>query len=194
MRDAHLLLPRRRYHRLYNYDYSATGAYFVTVCTHGRACLFGHVEGDRVVLNDAGSIVRVEFETTPAIRPCVRLDSLVVMPNHVHAIICLEDSRETTAGAGCPGAGFIRPCSASLGSVIGMVKASCTRKIRTRQLPGPAVMWQKGYYEHVIRDYRSLEQIRQYIADNPAQWALDRENPEYVPPENPPSGAEQWMV
>jgi REP element-mobilizing transposase RayT len=156
-----IVLPNRRVARLPNYDYRAYGSYFVTVCTKERCELFGHVEGDQMILNELGRRVAQSWRELPARFPSVRVeDVFVVMPNHFHGIIDIVDPRSA------------RP----LGALVGAFKGAVTKHAQERE-PG-RVVWQRGFYEHVIREEGALEKIRQYIVANPALWSVDRENPQ----------------
>ena len=184
--------PRRRSIRLHGYDYAQAGAYFVTVCTQARACLFGEVVDGEMGLNYAGRIVQSTWNELPDHYCGVDLDAFVVMPNHVHGIILLTD--DATSPQPHPlaeiasepvGAGFkpARPDAATpsrrhpLPEIIRGFKTFSSKHINeSRGTPGVPV-WQRSYYEHVIRNAESLDGIRQYIAKNPARWAFDRENP-----------------
>ncbi|RME13326.1 MAG: transposase [Ardenticatenia bacterium] len=179
----------RRSIRLKGYDYTQPGAYFVTICTHERAHLFGRVVDGEMVLNAWGEIVRDEWFRTADIRANVELyaDEFVVMPNHVHGIIWIVETDETDVGATRQVAPTNRrvaptdrprgPVSGSLGAIIGQYKSAVTRRINIqRNTPGGRV-WQRNYYEHIIRTERALHAIRRYIADNPRRWHLDRHNP-----------------
>ncbi|MCX8025667.1 MAG: hypothetical protein N3A60_10730, partial [Thermanaerothrix sp.] len=194
------------------------GAYFVTLCTHQRGHLFGAVVEGTMVLNPYGKIVGEEWFRTAVIRPYVRLDSLefVVMPNHIHGIIWLETvgaeyDEATHVGAEYDGAvgatrrvaptrGAIQrvaptrtpngPAPGSIGAIIGQFKSIVTKRINVlRGTPG-APVWQRNYYEHIIRDERALATIRHYIAENPIRWALDHYNP--ASQGNDPLAAEIW--
>ncbi len=182
----------RRSIRLKGYDYAQPGAYFITVCTQDRVCLFGDVVAGEMRLNEAGRMVSVEWDTLPTRFPTVQLDEFVIMPNHIHGIIGLCDA---PVGAGlvpapnCPGPDRAPTRGApTLGGVVGAFKSlttvSYTRGVtQSGWSPFPGRLWQRNYYEHIIRDEESLNHIRQYILDNPARWALDRENPAAVQPE-----------
>ena len=186
--------------RLEGYDYPLPGAYFVTLCTQNRECLYGVVEEDEVLLNDFGKIVDEEWRKTPLIRPDVELDTFVVMPNHLHGIIMIHE-RATAAGIDTQVVGATRRVaptqyagpdtdrpqtdpgrpkgapSGSLGAIVGQFKSASARRInRARSAPGSAV-WQRGFYEHVIRSEESFARIREYVAGNPAKWAEDEYNP-----------------
>jgi REP element-mobilizing transposase RayT len=205
----------RRLVRLAGYDYSQTGAYFVTVCTQDRACLFGVVtEGGAMCWNDAGQMVVAQWVALADRFPAVEIDTFVVMPNHLHGIVWICDSKPahrananrattrvgattrvapTGVGNGGPvGAGLVpaRPAQdrrPTLGDVMGAFKSvttvAYTRGVKTSGWPGfRGRLWQRNYYEHIIRDDESLERIRQYIQNNPVRWVFDRENPQAIRP------------
>ncbi len=180
MTGPHHRVGGRRSIRLPYYDYSQEGAYFVTVCAHNRGCLFGEVEGEEVALNDAGRIVKREWMRTVAIRPDVELDEFVVMPNHVHGIVLiLQRTGPRHTWAPRNGAAFGSP-SRALGSIIRGFKGTSASRINEMRGSERAPVWQRGYYERVVRDEQELNLIRGYIAGNPAQWSVDRENEERV--------------
>ena len=166
----------RKHLRLRDFDYASPGAYFVTICTHRRQLLFGAMRGESVRLSPIGEIVTHEWTRTPKVRRNVDLDAFVVMPNHVHAILVLADGIGATRRV----APTSRPRGAvtgSLGAIIGQYKSVASRRINAmRGTPGRPV-WQRGYYEHVIRDAAEVYRIRAYIVNNPLRWAFDRENP-----------------
>jgi putative transposase len=158
-----------RYHRrsirLAGYDYSQGGAYFLTICAHERACLFGECVGAVVEPSDAGAIVTRHWAGLSRHWPTVELDAFVLMPNHVHGIIFLTEPAVPVGD---------RP---SLPRIVRAFKSFSAREInRARSGNGP--VWQRGYYEHIIRSERSRERLRAYIADNPARWSHDRLHPD----------------
>jgi REP element-mobilizing transposase RayT len=171
---------RRRSIRLKGYDYTQPGAYFVTLCTWNRECLFGQVVDGEMRLNNYERSVREEWFRSAEIRRGIELrpNEFIVMPNHIHGIVWIvDDNRGTTPHVEAHGRAPLRRMPRSLGSFVAGFKSSVTKQINTlRQTPGTPV-WQRNYYEHIIRDDRSLNRIRQYIANNPLQWELDRENP-----------------
>jgi len=182
----------RRSIRLRGYDYALPGAYFVTIATHGRQLLF-----EDTVLH---RVVETFWRRIPGHTPHVELDEWVVMPNHLHGIIIVTDpvgathSSRNSSMKSPPGPATeiqlereqlghasplpaTGPPSGSLGAIIGNFKSVTTRRInRVRHSPGLRV-WQRNYYERIIRNQRELNAIRQYIHDNPARWADDEENP-----------------
>jgi putative transposase len=176
-----------RYHRrslrLQGYDYSQPGAYFVTICTHGQECIFGDVTDDRVELSPYGEMVWQTWRGLPERFERIELDQFVVMPNHVHGIIVI------TPVVGADGVGAIRvgaihelPLQTErrgmlLPKVIGYFKMNAAKAINgLRGTPGTPV-WQRNYYDHIVRNETELHAIQQYILDNPMNWQLDRENP-----------------
>lgn len=175
--------------RLRGYDYTQPGAYFVTICAHQREPLFGEVVDGEMRLNEFGEIVREEWFRTAEIRPNVELfdDEFVVMPNHIHGIIWIVDD---TVGATRRVAPTTRrvaptrgPVPGSIGAIIGQFKSIVTKHINAlRGTPGTPI-WQRNYWEHIIRNEHALNAIRQYICDNPARWSLDRYNPHAVGPD-----------
>ena len=177
-------IRQQRTTRLPGYDYAQHGAYFVTICAQNRECLFGGVGVGEVELNNVGRLVYEEWLYTENIRPEVQLDEFVVMPNHIHGIITIRQPE------GAVGAHGRAPLHAehsllyrkprSLGSLIAGFKASATKRInQLRHTPGQPI-WQRNYYEHIIRGETDLNRIRQYIRDNPARWADGIYNPTIV--------------
>jgi putative transposase len=148
---------RRKRLRLPRFDYRA-GTYFVTICALRRECVFGDVVDDEVRLSPVGLVAAACWEAIPAHADHVELDAFVVMPNHVHGILHFV------------GAGYIRP----LPSVLATYKAAVSRRV------GRPV-WQRGYFERVVRNESELQTLRDYVAANPVNWALDRENPRSAP-------------
>jgi len=160
--------------RLRGYDYTQEGTYFVTVCLQDRVCLFGDISDEKMILNDAGLIAEKHWYDIPAHFPHIELDEFVIMPNHVHGILSI------TAAVGAknfsPLPSQQRPgTSKTIGSVIRGFKIGVTKWMR-QHTPVHNV-WQRNYYEHIIRDDVSLNSIRQYIMENPSRWAEDAENP-----------------
>jgi len=178
---------RRHSIRLPDHDYRSPGAYFVTICTHQGDLLFGDVVDGEVALNEYGQIAHEEWRASEDIRREIELDAFVIMPNHVHGIVWIRDTGDDPA-AGTHNAGahsrapLHRP-PRSLGSFIAGYKSAATRRINClRDTPG-APVWQRNYYERIIRNDTAMGRIREYIRHNPARWAEDRLHP--VAPCNP---------
>jgi REP-associated tyrosine transposase len=179
--------PVRRSLRLKAYDYAQAGAYFVTICTQDRTCLFGDIVDDHMQLNDAGYVLAETWARIPAQFSDVEIDAFVVMPNHVHGIIVLPDAGPpvgaTLVVARNPdGARAAARAAPTLGDVVGAFKSAATveyiRGAKTKAWPKfHRRLWQRNYYEHVIRNETALNRIRRYIDENPARWAFDDENP-----------------
>jgi putative transposase len=173
----------RRSVRLTGYDYAQPGAYFVTICTHGRICIFGDVVNGEMIVNECGQRVTEEWLYTGLLRPDVVLDAFVVMPNHLHGIVIIME-RDRGRGVlhtpfhdGTPDRGVNSP-SRTVGAIVRGFKAATVRDINClRGVPAGAPVWQRNYYEHVVRSAAGLGRIRAYIADNPARWLEDENNP-----------------
>ncbi len=175
----------RRSIRLKGYDYTQAGAYFVTLCVQNHQCIFGHIEDGEMDFNDMGTIVSDAWEWLARQYDHVDLDAYTVMPNHLHGIIVLSDpgkggsrTAPTTAHRKYTLDGKIAPMRRKpLGRLIGACKTISTKRINLlRQTPGVSV-WQRNYWEHVIRNENALDDVRRYIIQNPQRWALDRFNP-----------------
>jgi REP element-mobilizing transposase RayT len=173
-------IHHRRSIRLTGYDYTRAGAYFVTICAYQRQCLFGEVKDGVMVLNEYGMVVQQTWHDLPNHFQHVVLDQFVIMPNHVHGVIVFggDTSAHTSAHSLAVGAQHAAPLqnphviSGSLGAAVRSFKSAVTKRINThRNTPGHPV-WQRNYYEHVIRDDRDLAGIRQYIVDNAARWVI----------------------
>lgn len=184
----------RRSIRLKGYDYSQSGAYFVTIVAQDRACLFGEVVDGEMCLNDAGRMVGQIWEEIPSFYPGVETDAFVIMPNHIHGIIILVGAGPSACPMSCPEPA-IQPHSAgqprgvaptmSLPDVMHRFKTLTTKRyvngVQSHGwLPFPGRLWQRNYYEHIIRTNEAVDRIRQYITENPLQWMVDRENPSGV--------------
>jgi REP element-mobilizing transposase RayT len=164
----------RRSIRLKGYDYEQPGAYFVTVCAQNRESLFGDIVDANARLNSWGSIVQACWEDLPRHYPHVQLDAFVVMPNHVHGIVMIMN--EANVGAG------FKPAPTTgrrhgIPEIVRAFKTFSSRRINESRCTPAVPVWQRNYFEHVIRSETDLHQIREYITTNPAKWAEDEENP-----------------
>ncbi len=169
----------RRSLRLPGYDYRRAGAYFVTIVTQGRECLFGEVADGEMWLNDAGRSVERWWAELSRKFPNVTPGIHIVMPNHAHGIIITDP-----VGADlcvCPEGAH---AGAPLPKIVQWFKTMTTneyvRGVKTfGWSPFPGRMWQRNYFEHIIRDEESLDRICEYVVNNPATWTEDRENPAF---------------
>jgi len=172
--------PNRRSIRLPDYDYTQPGAYFVTIVTWQRAPLFGVVEHGEMKLNPLGQIAYREWFKLVKSQAQIALnpEEFVVMPNHIHGIIW------KLAGGTHPVQmpAFGRPIAGSLGTWVGQYKSSVTASIRNTRYRVDHLIWQRNYFDHIIRNERDLSRIRQYIAENPFRWIEDCYH-STVPPE-----------
>jgi putative transposase len=176
--DEHKRTKRsRRSIRLREFDYSQPGLYFVTMVTQGRENVFGEVTNGAIQLNQFGEIVRAVLEDLPTHYQYAAMDISVIMPNHLHGIIVLHGDAAITVGAGFKPAPTSDVHRHGLSEIVRALKTFSARRINeSRRSPGRP-LWQRNYYEHVIRSEESLARIRQYILDNPLRWEFDPENP-----------------
>lgn len=176
--------PHRRSVRLQDHDYSQPGAYFLTICTHERDHLFGKVADEKMRLSPYGQVALDEWLRTAGIRNEVELNTFQVMPDHIHGIVWInadsrrsgapgvEESTHASTGRAHGRAPLQRP-PRSLGSFVAGYKSVVTKRINEiRGTPRKAV-WQRGYYEHIVRDDGDLNEIREYIMGNPITWGAE---------------------
>jgi REP element-mobilizing transposase RayT len=165
---------RRRATRLDGFDYASEGAYFVTICTWRRVRQLARIADGVVDLNDDGKIVKAAWLDLPRYYPRIFLDEFVLMPNHVHGILFLDDG----AALGEIGAG-LRPAPSlprkvRLGQVVGSFKSFSSRRINGLHGSSGERAWRRGYCETVVRTKGHLTKLRRYVLGNPETWALDR--------------------
>ncbi|GAB4364788.1 MAG: transposase [Elainellaceae cyanobacterium] len=158
--------------RLKGYDYSSSGVYFITLCTHQRQCLFGEIVAGETQLNLYGEIVAEEWQRTPEIRANFAIDNWVVMPNHFHGIVIIENPDRSLsfrrAHSSAPLRDQLHRRPQSLSSFVAGFKSITTKRINTIRNAARTPVWQRNYYEHIIRDQDSATTIRQYIQNNPS--------------------------
>ncbi len=200
-------LKERKPLRLPGFDYSQRAAYFVTVCTQQRECTLGQVVDGQMVLTDGGRMVQSVWEALPTQYPQVNIDAFVVMPNHIHGILFLNDippvgaqfiapdeidpQSSTGEYAGVMDSGVINQAPTNdLGKIIRTFKGKTSFLINQHRGTPRRAVWQRGYYDHIVRDEADLNRIREYITNNPAQWALDHDNPNHLEPPHPSVGAQ----
>ncbi|MTJ47723.1 transposase [Dolichospermum sp. UHCC 0259] len=171
----------RRSIRLPHYDYGQAGAYFVTICTYKKQCWFGDVKRGEMQLNLIGQIVVQEWLKSSEIRQEIELDEWVLMPNHLHGIVWIQDQDQGNGDRieGLNQEGLHRKPlqSRSLGSLINGFKCSVTRRVNLIRYNSDLPFWQRNYYESIIRDETHLINIKEYIRNNPQNWQDDEENP-----------------
>jgi len=162
-------LHHRRSIRLKGYDYTQSGGYYVTVVTQNRYCLFGNVLNSKMILNDAGKMIHRNWDELLQRFTNIVLDESIVMPNHFHGIIIIDKKSNTT-----------------LGDMVGAFKSLTTHDYingvkNNGWMPFYGKLWQRNYWEHIIRDDIDLNRIRTYIINNPSKWSNDRQNPHQIP-------------
>jgi REP element-mobilizing transposase RayT len=222
-RDKH----HRRSVRLKGYDYTAPGAYFITICTYQRQCLFGKIVDDQMHLNDFGQIASECWNDIPNHFRQTTLDAHVIMPNHIHGILIITDKSRRGMALPCPDApscpdnqsnscdtameiprdndqlrqsrrGMALPCpytplsgvqqfndrqfgqpiAQSISTIVGSFKSVVTKRINLLRNAKGTPVWQRNYYDHVIRDDASMHYIRSYIQNNPRSWLSDQLYPD----------------
>ena len=199
-------IHHRRSIRLKGKDYTQSGWYFITICTHNRECLFGEIKNKNMILNTIGHMVREEWMKTADIRPMIKLDAFVIMPNHIHGIIVLSHHGRGTACRALMDAArypavindesrhavdkgtarraptnvtqtiekFGKPVSNSIPTIVRAYKSAATKRINEKRGTPGFPVWQRNYYEHIIRDENDYNRIFEYIQNNPACWEEDK--------------------
>ena len=189
--------PRRRAMRLRDYDYSQPGAYFVTICVQHRKCLFGTITDGKMRLNEIGQIVLECWNHISQHFPSVELGESVIMPNHFHGIISwgLSETRypQPIVEARSPRSSENEQSSypskntstrrgevpsPALSKIVAYFKYQSTKHINQHHNTPGTRIWQRNYYDHIIRDDTDLQRLRQYVQDNPMKWALDQLHPD----------------
>ena len=175
---------QRKSIRLKNYDYSSFGYYFITICTHNRELLFGDIVNGKMILNNLGKIVNKFWLEIPEHYSGVELDEFIIMPNHIHGIIVINPNlcfvgaiHELPLQNNKNDEYKINRRQMLLPKIIGWFKMNSAKQINIlSNLIGNSI-WQRNYFEHIIRNEKSLNKIREYIYYNPVQWFSDRNNP-----------------
>ena len=162
--------------RLQGCDYTVPQMYFVTICTFQRECLLGVVENGKFVMTHIGLIVEEEWLKALILRPYVSLDTSVVIPNHFHGIIEITATGGDMTHRAPTTERFAMPVPDSLPTIIRSFKSAVTKRINELRSMSGQPVWQRNYYEHIIRSEKELTRARDYIVMNPLRWHLDREN------------------
>jgi putative transposase len=192
--------PKRKSLRLKGFDYSESGLYFITICIQNKSCLLGNITNDEVILNEAGKMIQFEWENLPHQYPYIRLHNYIVMPNHFHAIIeiiNLEAKSEhkssnvinhtpntidplTIENKIASEAGIHKKEKIkNIGSIIGAFKSKTTviyieAVKNSGWQPFNHRLWQRNFWEHIIRTDKSYNRISEYILKNPENWEKDK--------------------
>ncbi len=157
----------RRSIRLRRYDYDNYGAYFVTICTKHQQCIFSEIKQGNIRFYNLGAIAYNSWLKIPEHFPYITLDVFVVMPNHIHGILWINHQQKSSNSK----RQFGNIVPGSLSSIIRSYKAAVTKEINLMcGQQGTSLVWQRNYYEHIIKDEKALQNIRKYIQDNPLNW------------------------
>ena len=171
--------------RLKDYDYSQPGAYFITICVRERESLFGQVTGSRMVCNEFGQIASNCWTELANRYTEATSDAFVVMPNHVHGVIIVGAIHELPLRKLTPHQWPIQTGYSDrlqrrdmlIPKIVGWFKMNTAKQVNQMRGTAGIPVWQRNYWEHVVRNEESLERIREYITTNPSRWHLDAENP-----------------
>lgn len=183
--------------RLKNYDYSLSGFYFVTICINQRICLLSEIIDDKVVLSDVGMMVKRNYLDLEKRFANIKCDRYIIMPNHIHCIIEIKNCDDAVGVVPCANPISRQPQgiattdksrdqkNASLADVVGVFKSISTVEYiknvsKNNWQKFDKRLWQRNYYEHVIRSEESYIKIAEYIENNPINWATDELNPDFM--------------
>jgi REP element-mobilizing transposase RayT len=140
--------------RLQGYDYTNAGIYFVTICSYQRQHLFGNINNGEMEINAIGQFVSILWQKIPQYFLNVELDAFILMPDHLHGIIVISESKEKS----------------SLANIIQNFKSISSRKINRINKNSGVSIWQRNYYERIVRSEQELKNLREYIKNNPTNW------------------------
>jgi REP element-mobilizing transposase RayT len=170
-------MNNRRSIRIKDYDYSQNNYYFITICSYKAANIFGKLSKEKIVLNSIGVIAQNCLIEIPEHFSNVIIDEHIIMPNHIHVIVIVNDDKNSDTGtiyrAPTKIEKFGVPKSGTLSRIVSSYKAAVTRKVKQQSIGGYDKIWQRNYYEHVIRNDKELLEIRKYIKNNPIAWYLE---------------------
>ena len=166
-------IHHRKSIRLQGYDYAGEGAYFITICTHNRSCIFGTVNDGNMLLNAAGRTATDEWYKTIAIRKNITLTAFIVMPNHIHGIIIIDKKAQPDLEKPNAPVQKMRSPSQTIGAIIRGYKSAVTKRLSELAFTTDGNVWQRGYHDHIIRNELSYNKIENYIINNPALWKED---------------------
>ncbi len=196
-------MPQRQSIRLHGYDYAKTGAYFVTICIRNQACLMGKIADGEMVLNRAGQMAESVWVELPARFSNIQMDEFTIMPNHFHGIVIIQRRGESCirprSGTGDHQDRPYGTLPESISRIVQAFKSISTgeyiRGVKSHDWsPFPGKLWQRNYYDHIVRDDDELAKIREYIKNNPLKWEFDKENPAALNLTNRKMPEESWMI
>ena len=189
-------MRQRKSIRLKNYNYATAGYYFVTVCTQNRECLFGNIVNGKITINNIGKVANHWWNELPTKFENVSLDTYQIMPNHFHGILIINsaigrDNRDIIGRDNRDIIGRDNRAPTTLGQIVAFFKYQTTKYVNqlsvgagsSRPETGSSrrgtiqKIWQRNYYEHIVRNENELQKIRKYIIENPIKWDNDSNNP-----------------
>ena len=185
-------IHHRRSIRLKGYDYSQAGLYFITICVKNRQCLFGNIANGKMILNDAGRMVQNQWVKLCQRFKNIQLHEYIVMPNHFHAILEIvgatlvvdqtNDGKEGQPQGFAPTTDGIATTGKTVGDMVGAFESITTveyiRGVKQQKWqPFDGKLWQRNYWEHIIRNEKSYQNISEYIINNSLKWNDDKFNP-----------------
>jgi REP element-mobilizing transposase RayT len=163
-----LKIHHRRSIRMPGFDYSQPGSYYVTLVTHNRMCLFGIIQSAKMHLNLVGQCVESYLLSLHTHFP-INLDAWIIMPNHVHILMTINQPVSAPQSDILPKSSH----AGTLGAIVQNIKSVTTRRVNSLNNLSQIPLWQRNYYEHIIRDQDDFERIREYIQENPSTWQND---------------------
>ncbi len=151
--------PNRKPTRLQDFDYSNNGYYFITICTHNKKHIFGCVDHNSIRLNTFGRIAAEEIDNIPRHYQSIEIPKYVVMLNHIHAIVAVNSTERS------------RPFPTTIPTIMGLYKSGVSKRIHMYE---PDIdVWQRSFYDHIIRNENEYLRVWQYIDENPLKWETD---------------------
>ena len=156
--------------RLENYNYAQAGAYFITIVTHNRMNVLGEITANEMILSAAGELACQAWLDLPNHYPHLELDEFIFMPNHLHAILTIQSPSSNDSGKP-----ETHSVTQSLSEIVRGFKSFSARRINALFQKSGVSLWQRGYFDHIIRDEADLIRVRAYIQDNPRRWLEDAE-------------------
>ena len=165
---------QKRY-RLPEYDYSQEGCYFITICTRNQECYFGKIIKEKMKLSTIGKVAKRYWLRIPENYMNVELDEYTIMPNHIHGILIIKNKCRNTPWH-VPTKNLHPLVKNSISSIINHYKGNIKRYCNKNKME--YFEWQSRFFDHIIRNEKSLNKIRQYIIYNPSKWEIDKNNPE----------------
>jgi len=170
------ILTRKPRIRLEGYDYSQENHYYITTCTENKGDWFGEIKNNEIILNLYGQICLKHLQNLPNHYKHIEIDTFVIMPNHLHAIIVINQTDKLLDNRNGQALGLSLHKNKTLSKILCDFKSFTSREINKTIKEGNKFRWQRSFYDHIIRNDRSLHRIRKYIIDNPANWDTDENN------------------